>query len=126
MKKLIILLLAFLPLISAAQNPYLITEPYITSGLVKPVEITNCKDSRLFIVDGRIRIVLNDVLRSTPFLDINAQVLSTGTEQGLLGLAFHPDYKTNGYFFVNYINNSGNTVISRFSVNPADSNLALP
>ena len=128
MKKLIILLLAFLPMISAAQNPYLITEPYITSGLVKPVEITNCKDSRLFIVeqDGRIRIVLNDVLRSTPFLDINAQVLSTGTEQGLLGLAFHPDYKTNGYFFVNYINNSGNTVISRFSVNPADSNLALP
>lgn len=111
-----------------AQQPYVQTVPYITSGLSKPVEIIHCNDDRLFIVeqDGRIRIVMNDVLLTTPFLDINPQVLSTGTEQGLLGLAFDPEYKSNGYFFVNYINNSGNTVISRFSTNPLDSNLADP
>ncbi len=111
-----------------AQQPYVQTVPYITSGLSKPVEITHCKDARLFIVeqDGRIRIVRNDSLLTNPFLDINPQVLSTGTEQGLLGLAFDPDYKSNGYFFVNYINNSGNTVISRFGTNPLDSNLADP
>ncbi|MBK9399394.1 MAG: PQQ-dependent sugar dehydrogenase [Bacteroidetes bacterium] len=112
--------------IVSAQTPQLNTIPFI-SGLVKPVDITHCNDSRLFIVeqDGRIRVVLNDTLLSTPFLDINPQVLSTGNEQGLLGLAFHPDYKTNGHFYVNYINNSGHTRIARFSVDPLDSNRAL-
>lgn len=112
--------------IATAQNPQLMTVPYI-SGLVKPVEITHCKDSRLFIIeqDGRIRIVKNDTLLSIPFLDIDTQVKSTGNEQGLLGLAFHPDYKNNGYFYVNYINNNGNTTVSRFAVDPLDSNRAV-
>lgn len=119
------LFLLFLSGITLSQTPQLTTIPYI-SGLVKPVDITHCKDNRLFIVeqDGRIRIVLNDTLLQTPFLDINAQVLSTGNEQGLLGLAFHPDYKLNGQFYVNYINNNGNTRISRFNVDPLDSNRA--
>lgn len=110
-----------------AQPPYLTTVPYITAGLVKPVEITHAGDNRLFIVeqDGRIRIVENDTLKATPFLDINPRVLSSGNEQGLLGLAFDPEYAQNGYFFVNYTNNSGHTVISRFSVDPANPNLAL-
>lgn len=125
---LICLLLAILfsPVLRA-QVPQLKLIPYISSGLVKPVDITHCGDSRVFIVeqDGRIRIVQNGVLQSLPFLDINPQVNSTGNEQGLLGLAFHPDYKSNGYFYINYTNNSGNTVVSRFSVNPSDSNRAL-
>ncbi len=109
-----------------AQTPQLAATSYI-SGLVKPIYITNCNDDRLFVVeqDGRIRIIQNDTLLLNPFMDINPQVLSTGNEQGLLGLAFHPDFKTNGYFYVNYINNNGNTNISRFSVDPLDSNHAL-
>jgi glucose/arabinose dehydrogenase len=53
-------------------------------------------------------------------------LISSGGERGLLGLAFHPDYANNGYFFVNYTNNSGHTVVSRFSVDGADDNLADP
>lgn len=109
-----------------AQNPSLNAVSYIT-GLVKPTVITHCKDSRLFVVeqDGRIRIIRNNTLVVTPFLDINSIVGSSGNEQGLLGLAFHPNYKTNGLLYVNYTNNSGNTVIARYTVDPADSNKAL-
>ena len=90
------------------------------SGLNKPVNIKHAGDDRLFVIeqDGRIRIITadGDVL-STPFLDINSRVVDIGgigDERGLLGLAFHPNYSNNGYFYLNYINNSGQTVISRF------------
>lgn len=90
------------------------------SGFAMPVDIQNPDDGSgwLFVVEreGRIRIIENGRLLTQPFLDISKQVLSDGSEQGLLGLAFHPRYKENGYFYVNYINKSGNTVISRFSV----------
>jgi len=91
------------------------------SGFVKPVGIKNAGDSRLFIVeqDGYIQILNNDgTTNLTPFLDIENLVIniSTGDERGLLGLAFHPNYSSNGFFFVNYINPSGDTVVSRFSV----------
>ena len=126
MKNIIFYLFALLPQVLNAQLPSLVAQPYLT-GFVKPVVMTHCGDDRLFIVeqDGRIRIVLNDTVMVTPFLDINPQVISVGQEQGLLGLAFHPDYKQNGFFYVNYTNNSGHTTISRFSVDPADSNHAL-
>lgn len=65
----------------------------------------------------------------TPFLDIQNIVLTPGgnyDERGLLGLAFHPDYINNGYFYVNYIDNFGNTQISRFSVSTSDPNIADP
>ena len=78
---------------------------------------------RLFVVEqpGRIRVVANDPSASTKptFLDIRARVASSGNEQGLLGLAFHPDYATNGRFFVNYTRTQGGqlqTVIARFTV----------
>ncbi len=59
---------------------------------------------RLFILEkpGRIRIVKNGALLSQPFLDISSIVKSTNSEQGLLGLAFHPSYASNGYFYVTY------------------------
>ena len=98
------------------------------SGLSSPVDITNAGDDRLFVVEkrGAIRILdARGTLLPTPFLDIDPQV-SAGSEQGLLGLAFHPDYATNGYFYVNYTNNSGNTRISRFTRNAANPNLADP
>lgn len=93
------------------------------------VDITNAGDDRLFIVekDGRIRILHPDgQAEQAPFLDIDARVGSNGSERGLLGLAFHPDYVENGYFFVYYTNNSGNTVVARFSVSADAPNVADP
>lgn len=98
------------------------------SGFTSPVGITNAGDDRLFVVGqrGTIHIVSADGIVSTQlFLDIRDRLVSGG-ERGLLGLAFHPQYKTNGYFFVNYTGVDNTTHISRFRVNPNDSNLADP
>jgi len=74
-------------------------------------------DSRLFIVEqaGRIRIVKNGRVLPIPFLNISERVRSGG-EQGLLSMAFHPSYRTNGEFFVNFTDRSGDTRIERFKV----------
>ena len=100
----------------------------IQTGLSSPVDITNAGDgsNRLFIVEkaGRIKIVEDGNILATPFLDIDPLVNSTSNERGLLGLAFHPNYEDNGYFYVNYTNNSGTTIISRFEVSDSDPNLA--
>jgi len=74
-------------------------------------------DARIFVglKGGRIRIVKNGVLTPNYFLDISTKV-SGGSEQGLLGVAFHPDYATNGLFYVNYTDLSGDTVVSAFQV----------
>jgi len=90
----------------------------VTSGLSSPLFLTAPPgDDRLFIVEktGRIRIVKNGALLATPFLDIGSQV-SNGGEQGLLGLAFHPQYGQNGIFVVNYTDPNGDTRVSRFAV----------
>ncbi len=129
LKKLIApLSLLCLPLLLAAQPKIQLVD--FASGLNGPVDIAHCGDSRLFVVeqDGVIKIVdtLGAVL-PTPFIDINPRVNSTGNEQGLLGLAFHPNYAQNGYFFVYYTqNNGGDTRVSRFSVMPDDPNKADP
>jgi glucose/arabinose dehydrogenase len=98
------------------------------SGFDNPVDIQNAGDDRLFIVeqDGRIKILNSDgTTNPNNFLDITS-IVSSGGERGLLGLAFHPDYSNNGYFYVNYTDNSGDTQISRFSVNAGDPDLADP
>ena len=95
------------------------------TGFNSPVEIANAGDSRLFVVQqgGLIRILnSNGTVNSTPFLNLST-IISSGGERGLLGLAFHPNYTTNGFFFVNYTNTSGNTVIARYSVS-ANPNIA--
>jgi glucose/arabinose dehydrogenase len=100
----------------------------VAGGFTRPVDIAHTGDDRLFIVEQRgfIKIInATGQVLPTPFLDIDARVNSGANERGLLGLAFHPDYSNNGYFFVNYTNNSGHTVIARYSVNPANPNLAL-
>lgn len=90
----------------------------IVSGLASPVDIQFPDDgsSRMFLVDqaGRIRILENGRLLAVPFLDITDRVGRSGNEQGLLGLAFHPGFKNNPYFYVNYTDRKGNTVIARF------------
>ncbi len=100
------------------------------SGLAAPIGAANPGDGsgRLFFIEqgGRIRVGSEGVLAPEPFLDIDDRVGANASEQGLLGLAFHPNYEENGYFFVNYTNNQGNTVISRFQVTAEDPNRADP
>ena len=101
----------------------------IASGFSQPVDIKNAGDERLFIVEraGRIKIIDTDgTILPTSFLDIVSQASDDPNERGLLGLEFHPDYANNGYFYVNYTKNNGDTRISRFSVDPANPNLADP
>jgi len=115
-------LLAVLALVDIAPRVVwaqsLTLEP-IASDLGRPVDITHAGDSsgRLFIVLQGGQIVIHDDggVLETPFLDINAKV-SCCRERGLLGLAFHPDYATNGLFYVNYTDTSGDTVIARYAV----------
>jgi glucose/arabinose dehydrogenase len=91
----------------------------VISGLNAPTDIKNAGDGsgRLFILEkpGRILILKDGQLLKTPFLDIKDRVGSNGSEQGLLGLAFHPNFSQNGFFFVNYTDKDGNTHIARFS-----------
>lgn len=87
------------------------------TGLNSPVDIKNAGDERLFVVQqtGSIRVVQGDgSVNDTPFLSLD--VNDSGSEQGLLGIAFHPEYASNGHFFVNYIRSNGDTQISRFTV----------
>jgi glucose/arabinose dehydrogenase len=101
----------------------------VVTGLHVPVFVTNAGDGsgRLFILEqaGIIRIFQNGNLLDTPFLDIRSRVKSGG-ERGLLGLAFHPQYAQNGYFYINYTNLQGNTVIARYQVSANDPNRADP
>jgi glucose/arabinose dehydrogenase len=106
----------------------------VASGLADPLYLTAPPgDQRLFVVEqaGRIRIIKGGQLLTQPFLDIASRV-SSGGERGLLSVAFHPAYRTNGFFFVNFTDLSGNTRVERFSVssdpdiaNPASSKLIL-
>lgn len=96
------------------------------TGFSSPVEIAHSGDSRLFVVErgGTIKILnSNGTTNPTPFLAISS-LISSGGERGLLGLAFHPNYSTNGYFYVNYTNTAGNTVIARYTVSGSDPNVA--
>ena len=127
--KTLTLLLLLITTFSFSQDIYTIL---FADGFSNPVEMQNVGDDRLFIVEKRgvIEILqLDGTTNPTPFLDIQNIVLTPGgnyDERGLLGLAFHPDYINNGYFYVNYIDNFGNTQISRFSVSTSDPNIADP
>lgn len=104
----------------------------VASGLDKPTGLVNAGDGtgRLFIIEqgGLIRILIDGKVLSSPFLDLTTKVTCCG-EQGLLGLAFHPNYVENGFFYVDYtekINNQLYTVVSRFTVSGNDLNQADP
>ncbi|HRW76953.1 MAG TPA: PQQ-dependent sugar dehydrogenase, partial [Saprospiraceae bacterium] len=106
----------------------ILLEP-VANGFSLPVDIKHAGDDRLYIVEkgGRIRISdLQGNVLATPFLDIDPIVNSGANERGLLGLAFHPDYASNGHFFVNYTGNDGDTRISRFTRSTADPDQADP
>jgi len=102
----------------------------LSSTLSAPVDVQHAPsdDDRLFVVEqvGRIRLLdlSNDTFLRTPFLDLTDDV-NYGGERGLLGLAFHPNYATNGEFFVHYSRDGdGDTTVSRFRVSEADPNVA--
>ena len=99
----------------------------VTSGLSSPVDLTapTGDTARLFVVEqsGQIRIVQHGQLLPTAFLDIHSRLVSGG-EQGLLSVAFHPNYGANGFFYVNYTDLNGDTRVERYTVSAADSNLA--
>ncbi len=99
----------------------------VASGLSTPIFVTSPPGDfdRLFIVEkpGRIKILMGGVVLPTPFLSITGLV-SNGSEQGLLGLAFHPNYANNGFFYVNYTNTSGHTVVARYRVSAGNPNVA--
>jgi glucose/arabinose dehydrogenase len=104
----------------------------LISGLTQPVGLVNARDGsgRLFIIEqhGLIRILKDGSLLPKPFLDLTKKVNCCG-EKGLLGLAFHPQYAQNGYFYVDYVelvNSQLYTVIARYSVSASDPDLADP
>lgn len=110
---------------TTAQTTFSLEE--IASGLASPVDIVCSYNSLLFVVEqgGDVEIIENGQPRNIPFLSISVR---GGGEQGLLGMAFDPDYENNGYFYVNYIPATGSnrTVVSRFSVSAQSEFLADP
>ncbi|RMH36582.1 MAG: glucose dehydrogenase [Deltaproteobacteria bacterium] len=121
------------PFCTPATGASLALVPVVT-GLSRPVYVTApAGDPRLFIVEqaGVIRVVADGTLLAEPFLDIRGRVFDRGNEQGLLGLAFAPDFATSGLFYVDYTARAGSgvsdgdTVVAAFSVT-ADPNVADP
>jgi len=109
---------------SGPPDSVLTLEPVVT-GLSVPVYLTApAGDDRLFVVekDGLIRIIKNGSVLSTPFLNLTGRT-TKGSEQGLLGLAFAPDYATSGRFYVSYTTpgptNGGTSVVARYHVSTA-------
>jgi glucose/arabinose dehydrogenase len=102
----------------------------VVSGIGRPADLQPSPDGtgRLFVLSqrGLVLIAQDGALAAEPFLDIRDRVGANGNEQGLLGLAFHPDFANNGTFFLNYTDLQGDTVISRFMVSPANGSQADP
>ncbi len=100
----------------------------IASGLERPTYVTVApgERNRLFIIEkrGRIRIFKNGSLLPTSFLDVSGLV-RYGNEEGLLSVAFHPNYANNGYFYIYYVNTAGNIQVARYTVS-ANPDLANP
>jgi glucose/arabinose dehydrogenase len=92
----------------------------VASGFRQPTYLTNAKDGSgsMFVVEkeGWVKIIKKGRVLSAPFLDIVPKVRSKESERGLFSVAFHPNYKQNGRFFVNYTNLNGDTVISEYKV----------
>lgn len=121
-------LLLNLPMITNVQSPVITLEPF-ADGLTDVTGITHAGDERLFVAtkEGMIHLVNSDgSVAAEPFLDIRDQVDSTEFEQGLLGLAFHPEYASNGLFYVLYSDLEHHSVLARFSVDATDPNRADP
>lgn len=129
MLKVLVVLFILISVHHAVSSQSLAITAY-TAGLTSPIDIKNCGDNRLFVAEraGRIRVINADSsLRATPFLDITSKIPSLAGEQGLLGFAFSPTFKTDGKFYVNYVGLVNDTVtsfIEEYKVSASDSNVA--
>ncbi len=108
------------PFYTAAQAPTIAYGAFISSGVSQPVQVASAPgdaSGRLFIVEkpGTIRIWNGTSILPTPFLDISSRV-TDGGEQGLLSMAFHPSYSSNGFFFVYYNDAAGRITVERYQV----------
>lgn len=116
---------AFAQLATAGGTP--LTTVRVASGVNAPVMVTYAPGDfeRLFIVSqtGEISILKDGSVLPTPFLDVDS-ISVCCSERGLLGMAFHPDYQNNGYFFLNYSNNGGDTTIARYQVSAGNPDVA--
>lgn len=115
------------------QGTITVEEAFPNLAFTRPVDLQHAGDGsdRIFVVEQRgvISVFQNDTETADKieFLAIESNVDDAGNEEGLLGLAFHPNYEDNGYFYVNYTAaNPDRTVISRFTVSAADPNQADP
>jgi glucose/arabinose dehydrogenase len=105
----------------AAFNPLAVnlTLTSVASGLSSPVLVTHAGDGsgRLFVVEqtGKIKILKGGTVLPTPFLSLSASILAGG-EQGLLGLAFHPQFESNGKFYVYITLRNGNNAVNEYRV----------
>lgn len=116
--------------VGAAAANEAIAATRIASGLSRPLYMTQAPDqtNRAFILEqhsGLVKIIdlTTGAINATPFLDIGTQI-STGGEQGLLGLAFHPNYASNGLFYVNFTAGNGDTRIVEYRVSAGNPNQA--
>lgn len=111
----------------ARAQPPSVDTVVVASGFDQAIKAADANDGtgRLFVVErpGRIRIWDRSQVLTAPFLDISA-LIAVGGEGGLLGLAFHPDYATNGLFYVHYTDLGSDSVIARYSVSSGDPNIA--
>lgn len=107
----------------------------VASGFSRPLYVTHAGDGsgRLFVVEqgGAIRVIKDGVVLAQPFLDVSGlisrEALEDGyTERGLLGLAFHPGYADNGWFYIDYTDVNGHTVVARYTVSADDPDRADP
>ncbi len=111
MKRFALVILTIFSSLVFAQDFDLLSLEEFATGLQQPVGIMHAGDGsdRVFLLEqtGRIKVVKNGVVNVTPFLDLTGVIDNASSEQGLLGLAFHPDYANNGYFYVNYTRDPG-------------------
>jgi len=100
----------------------------VASGIPYPVALADPRDGsgRLFIAgqEGRIYVYQNGAVLPEPFMDIDALVIERKEEQGFLGLAFHPNYARNGFFYVHYISPDLFNIVERYTVSRANPNKA--
>ncbi len=122
---------------TAPPNPADYSLVEVSAGFSRPIFLTTAPgdtSGRMFVVEqrGQIRILQNGSILATPFLDVNTIITTGGSEQGLLGLAFHPNYASNGLFYINYTRRdtnsglNGDTVIAEYQVSATDANRANP
>lgn len=131
MRAITVFTFAFLLSINIAFPMTPLTTELTANGFNEPLYVTSPpKDyDRLFVVEqgGKIKIIKNGAVLGAPFIDLTAKVKQSGNERGLLGLAFHPNYANNGFFYVNYTRVSdGATMVERYKVSGTNSDVADP